>query len=147
MEGFGDTENSYSPSQWVAQDSILRDANSPIAGKQICEPTAQTPLDVLSVRDTPVPAPERPRRRKPWQSPRDRLPFLRLEDWDPAWSYNEEPPTCVHYDIVWKVVLSGKEIAIDTECNIVLEPALFWQIKLHARLMQLTEKKSNTYET
>ena len=74
------------------------------------------------------------------------LPLLRLSDWDPDHSYNEMPPTCVHYSIEWKLLLNKgtvtSKIAKDTEKDVVLAPQPFWEHTLRAKVEDLLKKKT-----
>ena len=36
----------------------------------------------------------------------EKLRFLRLDEWDEHNTYDEEVPTCLHYSIEWKVLLT-----------------------------------------
>ncbi|GKU15652.1 unnamed protein product [Fusarium langsethiae] len=58
---------------------------------------------------------------------RPRLPLLQLDNWDPDGTYDESPPTCVHYSIEWKLQLrKGRlsKLTNDTEQDRVLASAL-----------------------
>ncbi|KAI6747678.1 hypothetical protein HG531_008220 [Fusarium graminearum] len=60
---------------------------------------------------------------------RSRLPLLQLDDWDPDDTYDECPPTSVHYSIEWKLQLrKGRlsKLTNDTEQNLVLAPGAFY---------------------
>ncbi|RKL04136.1 hypothetical protein BFJ70_g17221 [Fusarium oxysporum] len=54
-----------------------------------------------------------------------RLPLLGLSDWDPNFRDDEDDPTCIHYDIEWKLQLKkgrlSKLVEI-TEENLTLAP-------------------------
>ncbi|KNB18627.1 hypothetical protein FOXG_16108 [Fusarium oxysporum f. sp. lycopersici 4287] len=58
-----------------------------------------------------------------------RLPLLGLSDWDPNFRDDEDDPTCIHYDIEWKLQLKkgrlSKLVEI-TEENLTLAPGAYW---------------------
>lgn len=142
MEELGDVGSSYSPSQWAAHNPVGCDYDSPLDSFLHADtPVALTPSQVISVPATPVPAVDAPRPRKRRQVSRDKLPLVQLGEWDPDRSYDEDPSTCVHYSLEWKVVLNGKQISKDTERNLVLAPRSFWPTSLRPRLDQLVRKK------
>jgi hypothetical protein len=77
---------------------------------------------------------------------RTRLPPAKLEllewsEWDQTKAYDERPPTCLHYSIVWKVVLNNKLICKDTEQDLVLAPQYYWSFILRSKLRRLVQKK------
>lgn len=74
------------------------------------------------------------------------MPLLWLEEWDRDRVYDEEPPTCVHYSVEWKVLLNDKQVSKNSERNVVLEPASFWQVILRPRLEALVEKKTGSVQ-
>jgi hypothetical protein len=71
----------------------------------------------------------------------DKLRFLELNEWDAMNNYEEDVPTCIHYRIVWKVVLNNKKISEDTEADIVLNPIPYWHTVLRPKLDELLFKK------
>jgi hypothetical protein len=78
------------------------------------------------------------------QSTRLRLAKLELLDWsewDRTKAYDELPPTCLHYSIVWKVNLNNKLICKDTEQDLVLAPQYHWSFILRSKLRRLVQKK------
>ncbi|KAH7459850.1 hypothetical protein FOMA001_g19857 [Fusarium oxysporum f. sp. matthiolae] len=76
---------------------------------------------------------------------RPRLPLLQLDDWDPDGTYDESPPTCVHYSIEWKLQLrKGRlsKLTNDTEQNLVLAPGAFWETTFEAKVDKLLKQKT-----
>ncbi|KAF3359142.1 PKHD-type hydroxylase ofd1 [Verticillium dahliae VDG1] len=75
------------------------------------------------------------------RSDRTSLPLLQLADWDEELPYDEQPPTCVHYSIEWKLTLNNRSISKDTEPNLVLAPGPYWTTFLRSKLEKLVDKK------
>ncbi|OBT41609.1 hypothetical protein VE00_07827 [Pseudogymnoascus sp. WSF 3629] len=50
----------------------------------------------------------------------DKLQLLHIDEWNDENTYDEVPPSCIHYSIEWKVTLNGKLISKDTEQNLKL---------------------------
>ncbi|KAF5642373.1 hypothetical protein F52700_3169 [Fusarium sp. NRRL 52700] len=72
---------------------------------------------------------------------RSSLPLLQLAEWDETLAYDEQPPTCVHYSIEWKVKLNNRCISKDTEPDVVLAPNAYWTKYLRSKLDKLAKKK------
>ena len=78
---------------------------------------APTPGNFNSLTATPsVFSPASPAR-QPYS---DKLELLQLSDWEEARAYNEDPLTCIHYSIEWKVTVNNWIVAKDTEPDLVL---------------------------
>ncbi|KAK2666298.1 hypothetical protein RAB80_017955 [Fusarium oxysporum f. sp. vasinfectum] len=81
----------------------------------------------------------------PSQHQRSRLPLLQLDNWDPDDTYDESPPTCVHYSIEWKLQLrKGRlsKLTNDTEQDRVLAPGAFWDTTLKDKVDKLLRQKT-----
>ncbi|KAK3933746.1 hypothetical protein QBC46DRAFT_454626 [Diplogelasinospora grovesii] len=88
---------------------------------------------------------ESPADRSQLQRSEPGLPLLQLADWNPNLPYNECPPTCVHYSIVWKLQLKkvrATKLTGDTERNLVLAPGAFWDRTLKSKLEDLLKKNT-----
>ena len=70
-----------------------------------------------------------------------KLRLLHIDEWDGEYTFDEEPPSCIHYSIEWKVTLNGKLISKDTEQDLVLAPEFYWPQFLKPKLEKLLRKK------
>ncbi|KAH7248180.1 hypothetical protein B0J15DRAFT_401062, partial [Fusarium solani] len=72
------------------------------------------------------------------------LPLLQLNNWDPAFRDDELDPTCIHYDIEWKLQLKkgrlSKLVEI-TEENLTLSPIAYWDRFLSVELAATVKDK------
>jgi hypothetical protein len=74
---------------------------------------------------------------KPWdpyddssqqQRQANKLNLCQFADWDSERTYDEDPPSYIHYSIEWKVMVNNRAIMPkDTEQDIVLAPADYWE--------------------
>lgn len=73
-----------------------------------------------------------------------RLPLLGLSDWDPNFRDDEDDPTCIHYDMEWKLQLKkgrlSKLVEI-TEENLTLAPGAYWDQFLSVELAATVRDK------
>jgi hypothetical protein len=70
-----------------------------------------------------------------------KLELLSLNEWNENETYDEEPPTCLHYLIEWKVTLNNKLLSKDTEPDLVLAPRFYWSLFLREKLEKLLQNK------
>ena len=71
----------------------------------------------------------------------EKLGFCQLTDWDKEKAYDEDPPSCIHYSIEWKVTVNNRMVSKDTEPDVVLAPGSFWLLVLQPKLEKLLCKK------
>lgn len=71
----------------------------------------------------------------------DKLPLLQFGDWVEGKAYDEDPPSCIHYWIEWKVTLNNKTVVKDTEQDLVLAPGFYWRLFLRPKLKELLCRK------
>jgi len=60
-------------------------------------------------------------RRPAWKT----LLFVPYADWVPDQSYDQLPPSCVHFIMEWKLTLNRRLVAKQTEDDLVVAPSDF----------------------
>lgn len=78
-----------------------------------------------------------PTRRSQLRPARKTLPFVPYDDWLPGESYDEQPPSCMHYVMEWKLTLNKRVAAKQTE-DLVLAPSDFWNEELSSKIVDIS---------
>lgn len=90
-------------------------------------------------RDNTIGTDPSTQQRMPGQS--EKLDFCPLSEWDKENTYDEDPPSYIHYLIEWKVTVNNRVVSKDTEQDVVLAPAVYWRIALQPKLEKLLCRK------
>ena len=99
------------------------------------ESATSTPSQIVATPSGHIPS------RKRRRSARATLALLERHEWDQNNAYDEDPPTCLHYSIEWKVVVNKKLTSKDTEPDVVVTPGAYWEDCLKSRVERLLEQK------
>jgi hypothetical protein len=71
----------------------------------------------------------------------DKLTLCQLTDWNSERTYDDDPPSCIHYSIEWKVKVNNRVTSTDTEQDVVLAPGSYWRLFLQPKLEKLLCRK------
>ncbi|KEF51031.1 uncharacterized protein A1O9_12915 [Exophiala aquamarina CBS 119918] len=71
----------------------------------------------------------------------EKLAFLPLSEWDRNKTYDHDPPICLRITIGWKLTLNDKPFSRDTEVDVVLTLASYWELFLHSKVEAAAAKK------
>jgi hypothetical protein len=77
---------------------------------------------------------------------RKTLSFVPYADWDPDQSYDEIPPSCIHYIMEWKLTLNRRIIAKQTEDDLVVAPRDFWDEELSSKIADIVKSTGKSCE-
>ena len=73
----------------------------------------------------------------------DRLRLLHYSEWDPEADYRKNRPSCIRYTIEWKVTLNKKAIVKNTERDVVLLPAAYFDVILSPKIKAIVDKQNS----
>jgi hypothetical protein len=77
---------------------------------------------------------------------RKTLPFVPYADWAPDQSYDELPPSCIHYIMEWKLTLNRRLVAKQTEDDLVVAPSDFWNEELSSKISDVVKSTGKSCE-
>jgi hypothetical protein len=74
------------------------------------------------------------------------LSFVPYADWDPEQTYNDLPPSCVHYFIEWKLTVNRRLIAKQTENDLVVALSDFWTEEIFSKIADIVKSTGKSCE-
>ena len=77
---------------------------------------------------------------------RKTLPIVPYADWVPDQSYDQLPPSCVHYIMEWKLTLNRRLVAKQTEDDLVVAPSDFWNEELSSKIADIVKSTGKPCE-
>lgn len=80
-------------------------------------------------------------RSQPGTDEAEPLRLLTFPEWDEETDYTVGPPTCIRYTIEWKVAKNKRAISRDTEQDVVLQPAAYWDIILNPKVQSVLTRE------
>ncbi|CAK41748.1 hypothetical protein CBS115989_3613 [Aspergillus niger] len=125
----GNDDDTYRNGSWRCDESPWY-APTPGNFSRTSSPSSLSLINANSPSPFEYPAPQ------PRASHTDKLPLLQYGDWVEGKTYDEDPPTCIHYWIEWKVTLNTKTVIKDTEQDLVLAPGFYWRLFLQPKLRE-----------
>jgi hypothetical protein len=124
----------------------------PVEGTPLAPTRSSEDIDVTMSSPVPSDDPFESDSYEPWdlydypsqqQTQADKLKLCQFADWDSERTYDENPPSYIHYSIEWKVTVNNRAIIPkDTEQDIVLALADYWEHFLKPKLENFVRKKN-----
>ena len=63
-----------------------------------------------------------------------KLGFCQYRNWDKERTYDEDPSRYIHYTIEWEVKVNKRKVSKETEQDLVLAPAEYWEHFLESKI-------------
>jgi len=114
----------------AADDSEHDQSSDDQSEQQLCDVSTSDSQSVCRGR-VPQPSQLLPARKT--------LPFVPYDAWVPGEPYDEQPPSCMHYVMEWKLTLNKRVVAKQTEDDLVLAPGDFWNQALSSKVADIAK--------
>ncbi|KAK5262849.1 hypothetical protein LTR96_011679 [Exophiala xenobiotica] len=145
MSDFNPFRDILQSEAWQSPEVLqVLDTNGPwTTSVELIDTPHETPHDTPhgTPRETPDDTQRLPVSGEQRQAQLSSLALLKFNEWDPKKTYDEDPPTCLRYTAVWKVTVNHKMISKDTEQNLPVELAAYWEFLLLPKLEKLLRQK------